>query len=101
MVLPVAVSGVISTTAQRHPIARRLADPKEREWAAATLQVLCRHLRDTHTRVAIGTPIPPGQHSHRAAVHAAMSSLLAHAGALQDEDRATNEGIYRELATRT
>jgi hypothetical protein len=101
IVLPIAVSGVISRTAQRHPIARRLADPREREWAAATLQVLCRHLRDTHTRVAIGTPILPGQHGQRAAVQAAMASLLARASALHREDLTTDSRLYHELATRT
>jgi 1-acyl-sn-glycerol-3-phosphate acyltransferase len=99
-VLPIAVSGVISRTAQQHPLARRLADPKEREWAAATLQVLCRHLRDTHTRVAIGKPIASGQFSLREAVHAAMASLLARAGGPHDECLTANDPIYRELATK-
>jgi hypothetical protein len=77
IVLPIAVSGVISRTAHQHRIAKRFADPKEREWAAATLQVLCRHLRDTQTRVVIGEPISSGQFGQWAAIHAAMASLLA------------------------
>jgi hypothetical protein len=84
-VLPIAVSGVISRTAHRHRIAARFADPKEREWAAATLQVLFRHLRDTQTRVAIGEPITSGPVGLRAAIHAAMASLLARVGSRHEE----------------
>lgn len=77
VVLPIAVSGVISATAHRHPLATRFADPKEREWAAATLQVLFRHLRDTRTRVVIGERIFCDRASVRAEVQAAMAALLA------------------------
>src|SRR5262245_46961932 len=77
LVLPIVVSGVISRTAQQHRIAKCFADPKEREWAAATLQVLYRHLRDTQTRVVIGEPISSGTSGQRGAIHAAMASLLA------------------------
>ena len=100
IVLPIAVSGVISGTAQQHPVAKRFADPKEREWAAATLQVLCRHLRDTQTGVAIGKPISSGQFSQRAALHAAMASLLARASCPHDEDLTTSNQVYHELATK-
>ncbi|MFT3816156.1 MAG: 1-acyl-sn-glycerol-3-phosphate acyltransferase [Rubrivivax sp.] len=77
VVLPVAVGGVISRLAHEHWIAKCFSDPKEREWAAATLQVLCRRLRDTHTRVLIGEPIVPGPLGQHAATQAAMASLLA------------------------
>jgi hypothetical protein len=80
VVLPIAVSGVISATAHRHRLAARYADPKEREWAAATLQVLFRRLRDTHTRVAVGEAIVPGQRRQRAGVYDAMAVLLARVG---------------------
>jgi len=75
-VLPIVVSGVISITALQHPLAKRFSEPKEREWAAATLQVFCRYFRDTQTRVAIGQPIPAGQFPLRPALDAAMTSLL-------------------------
>lgn len=75
-VLPVVVSGVISRTAHRHLLARRLVDPKERDWAAATLQVMCRRFRDTQTRVAIGEPISTGPLPVQAALDAAMTSML-------------------------
>lgn len=100
IVLPIAVSGVISRTARQHPIARRFADPKEREWVAATLQVLCPHLRDTETRVVIGDPISSGQFSRRGAICAAMASLLGRLNCARDEDLTTNNQIYHELATK-
>jgi hypothetical protein len=99
--LPIAVSGVISRTARQHRIARHFADPKEREWAAATLQVLCRHLRDTETYVVIGEPISSGQSSQRAAIHAAMASLLARLDTPNGEDLTTSTQIFHELATKT
>lgn len=100
IVLPIAVSGVISRTAQQHRIAKSFTDPKEREWAAATLQVLCRRLRDTQTRVVIGEAISSGPFSQRAAIRAAMASLLARASNPHDEDLARSDQIYHELAPR-
>ncbi len=100
MLLPIAVSGVISRTARQHRIARHFADPKEREWAAATLQVLCRYLRDTETRVVIGEPIPSRQSNQRTAIRAAMATLLARRGTPHSEDLTTNSQIFHELATK-
>ena len=99
IVLPIAVSGVISRTAHRHRLAKRFADPKEREWAAATLQVLCRHLRDTQTRVVIGEPISSAQLGQWAAIHAAMASLLARVGNPTMRNLETSNRTYRTLAT--
>jgi 1-acyl-sn-glycerol-3-phosphate acyltransferase len=98
-VLPIAVSGVISMTAHHHRIARRFTDPKEREWVAATLQVLCRHLRDTRTRVVIGEPISSGHVDQRAAIRAAMVALLACVNHPHDENLTTSNQTYHELAT--
>lgn len=75
-VLPVVVSGVISITAHRHLLARRLADPRERDWAAATLQVMCRRFRDTRTRVMIGEPISMGRLPIQSALETVMTSML-------------------------
>jgi 1-acyl-sn-glycerol-3-phosphate acyltransferase len=100
IVLPVAVSGVISMTAHRHRLAKRFPEPREREWAAATLQVLCRHLRDTQTRVVVGEPISSGQFSQRAAIQAAMASLLARLNNPDDEDLTTSNRTYHELAAK-
>ncbi len=87
VVLPVAVGGVIARRAYEHWIAKRFADPKEREWAAATLQVLCRSLRDTHTRVLIGEPIAPGRQDRQAATQAAMASLLTRVAGSKTRER--------------
>jgi hypothetical protein len=97
LVLPIAVSGVISRTAHQHRIAMCFADPKEREWAAATLQILCRRLRDTQTRVVVGEPVS-GRFSQRAAIHAAMDSLLARANNRHNENLATSDQTHHELA---
>ena len=80
VVLPMAVSGVISRAAHHHPLARRFADQREREWAAATLQVLLPHLRQAPTRVVVGEPISAGQVDLRYAIQSAMASLLVRAG---------------------
>ena len=79
MVLPIAVSGVISRAAHRHPIARHFVDPAEREWAAATLQVLCRHLRRAEVRIVIGKPISMGHDSQGVTLRTSMAALLARA----------------------
>src|SRR5262245_21996102 len=98
LVLPIAVSGVISRTAQQHRIATCFADPKEREGAAATLQVLCRRLRDTQTRVVIGEPISPGQVNQRAVIHAAMASLLARVNTPDDGTLAPSDETHHAIA---
>lgn len=56
-VLPVAVSGVISPNALRSPLARLYRTDKQREWVAATLQVMLPRYRDTHVTVRFGQPI--------------------------------------------
>jgi 1-acyl-sn-glycerol-3-phosphate acyltransferase len=59
-VLPLAVAGVISSTALAAPIVRRIANTADREYAAATLQVLLPRFRDTDTTVLVGEPFRPG-----------------------------------------
>jgi 1-acyl-sn-glycerol-3-phosphate acyltransferase len=53
-ILPAAVGGVISASAMRVPLLQLFKTQKERDWAAATLQVLIPGYRDVHTRVAFG-----------------------------------------------
>jgi 1-acyl-sn-glycerol-3-phosphate acyltransferase len=60
-ILPVAVSGVISRTALNHPLARLYRTAKQREWVAATLQVMRTRYRDTQVVVRFGTPIQSNQ----------------------------------------
>ena len=55
-VLPVAVSGVISTRLLRHPLARWRTTPEERELAAATLQVFQRD-RSIRPVLVAGEPL--------------------------------------------
>jgi hypothetical protein len=56
-ILPTAASGVISPNALRHPLARLYRSAKQREWVAATLQVMLPRYRDTHVTVRFGQPI--------------------------------------------
>lgn len=56
-VLPAAVGGVISPSALRNPLVALFKNQKERDWVAATLQILLPRYRDTTTRVAFGEPI--------------------------------------------
>jgi len=55
-VLPMAVGGVISARARRTGIARRALTVEDRDWTAATLQILLPRYRDTDVRVLVGTP---------------------------------------------
>jgi 1-acyl-sn-glycerol-3-phosphate acyltransferase len=57
-VVPAAVGGVISPRALRHPLARVYRTPRQREWVAATLQVIQPRYRDTHLHLRFGEPIP-------------------------------------------
>jgi 1-acyl-sn-glycerol-3-phosphate acyltransferase len=56
-ILPVAVSGVISRQALRHPLTRLYRTTKQREWVAATLQVMLPRYRDTRVVVRFGQHI--------------------------------------------
>ena len=56
-VVPVVVSGVISARALRIPLTRLRRRRRDREWLAATLQMLIPALRDVDVRVEFGNPI--------------------------------------------
>jgi putative hemolysin len=56
-VVPVVVSGVISPSALRNPLTRLRRRRRDREWLAATLQMLMPALRDVDARVEFGRPI--------------------------------------------
>ncbi len=58
LIVPALVGGVISASAQRNPLTRWLPTQRERDWAAATLQVLLPRYRDTDTQVRFGPGIP-------------------------------------------
>jgi 1-acyl-sn-glycerol-3-phosphate acyltransferase len=59
-VVPVVVSGVISPRALRVPLTRLRRRKRDREWLAATLQMLAPALRDVDARVEFGRPIYAG-----------------------------------------
>ena len=56
-VVPAAVSGVLSPTALRNPLTFVRRRPRDREWLAASLQMLTPALRNVTTRVAFGWPV--------------------------------------------
>jgi 1-acyl-sn-glycerol-3-phosphate acyltransferase len=56
-IVPAATSGVISANALRHPLSRLYRSAEQREWVAATLQVMLPRYRDTHVTLRFGEPI--------------------------------------------
>jgi 1-acyl-sn-glycerol-3-phosphate acyltransferase len=56
-VVPVVVSGVISSWSLRNPLIHLRRHRRDREWLAATLQMLLPALRDVDTRIEFGPPI--------------------------------------------
>jgi hypothetical protein len=59
-VVPVVVSGVLSPIALRNPLIFVRRRRRDREWLAATLQMLTPALRNVTTRVAFGEPVRAG-----------------------------------------
>jgi Acyltransferase len=57
VVVPVVVSGVISPSALRNPLIHLRRSRRDREWLAATLQVLVPALRNVDARVEFGSPL--------------------------------------------
>jgi hypothetical protein len=68
-VVPVVVSGVISPSALRNPLIHMRRRKRDREWLAATFQLLIPALRNVDVRVDFGRPIHADQ---RAAVGVAV-----------------------------
>lgn len=56
-VVPAIVSGVLSPAALRNPLIRIRRSRGDREWLAATFQMLLPFLRNVTTRVEFGTPV--------------------------------------------
>lgn len=73
VVVPVAVSGVISQRMLRNPLARWRATPEDRELAAATLQILVQD-RSIHPVLSAGEPLRGPRRT--AEVRSAMVDLL-------------------------
>ena len=60
-VVPAVVSGVLSPTALRNPLTFVRRRRRDREWLAATLQMLTPALRDITTKVAFGRAVRAGE----------------------------------------
>jgi len=56
-IVPVFVRGVISTSATRAPFLRYLRHQRDRDWAAATLQILLPYYRRVTVSVRFGKPV--------------------------------------------
>ena len=59
-VVPAVVSGVLSPSALRNPLILVRRHRRDREWLAATLQMLTPALRNVTTRVVFGRPMSTG-----------------------------------------
>jgi hypothetical protein len=77
-VVPAVVSGVLSPTALRNPLVLVRRSPRDREWLAATLQMLTPALRNVCTRVAFGGPVHAGEGIIREPVLDEMRRLIEH-----------------------
>lgn len=76
VVLPAAVGGVLSASAQNHPITRLYRKPQTREFVGATLQLMLNIFHDVKIDVCIGEPIPAEQ-ARLPRIQQAMGTLLA------------------------
>lgn len=56
-VVPAVVSGVLSPAALRNPLTFVRRRPRDREWLAASIQLMMPALRNVTTRVAFGRPV--------------------------------------------
>ena len=77
-VVPAVVSGVLSHTALRNPLVLVRRRPRDREWLAATLQMLTPALRNVSTLVAFGRPVHAGEGIIREPVLDEMRRLIEH-----------------------
>jgi hypothetical protein len=59
VLVPAFVQGVISREATQHPLLRYLQDEKDRDWAAATLQILLPKYRRLKVSVKFGHSVLP------------------------------------------
>ena len=82
-IVPAVVSGVLSPTALRNPLVFVRRRPRDREWLAASIQMMTPALRHVHTRVAFGRPVRaedvPGR-TVREAVLDETRRLIEHRG---------------------
>jgi len=55
-IVPAVVSGVLSPTALRNPLTFVRRQPRDRQWLAASIQMMTPALRNVATRIAFGQP---------------------------------------------
>jgi putative hemolysin len=79
-IVPAVVSGVISPAALRNPLTWLRRRRRDREWLAATLQMLTPALHDVTVRVEFGSPVRAGPDASDA-VRAEARRLLKRRGA--------------------
>jgi hypothetical protein len=77
-VVPAVVSGVLSPTALRNPLVLVRRRPRDREWLAATVQMLTPVLRNVTTRIAFGRPVHAEDGVVRETVLNEMRHLIEH-----------------------
>ncbi|MES1929216.1 phospholipid/glycerol acyltransferase [Salinisphaera dokdonensis CL-ES53] len=84
-IVPVAVSGVLSSAAMQNPLTRLRRDARDRDWLAATLQMLEAEPPDVAPTVVFGAPIRMADQitsgTARERVLATMRDLFAPPGA--------------------
>ena len=84
VVVPVIVSGVISPTALRNPLTFLRRRKEDREWLAATIQMMMPALRNVTTRIAFGQPVRTDDSADRSVSRATLGEarrLIEQAGA--------------------
>jgi 1-acyl-sn-glycerol-3-phosphate acyltransferase len=75
-IVPAAVSGVLSPAALRHPLTRLRRGPRDRDWLAATLQMLAPRLRDVTPQLVFGRPVHAGTMAAGKTPHAAVCEAM-------------------------
>jgi hypothetical protein len=75
--IPAFTTGVISDAATRAPFLRYLRDQKDRDWAAATLQILLAHYRRVHVSVKFGAPVGACMEKLHTEMRALMSTSIS------------------------
>lgn len=74
-VVPAAVGGVLSASAQNHRVARLYRKPQTREYVGATLQLMLNIFHDVEIDVHLGEPIPANK-AQLAYIQQSMTRLL-------------------------
>ena len=72
VVVPVIVSGVLSPTALRNPLTFLRRRKDDREWLAATIQMMIPALRNVTTRIAFGRPVRIDESADRSVSRATL-----------------------------